>query len=157
MIYLSSDEEILNNSIPKIKDLVESKWLQFPDLGLLIITPSQWLRVSNMKMENRMEFVELSSIRRLQPQRGKILDFFSKLEVFWAGGKTQLLQKLYPLIPAQFNRYFEPFLGGGALFFYLIYKQLILTLYLQMMETQYPDMQNFVNYVIIFIFKLIIN
>jgi site-specific DNA-adenine methylase len=40
--------------------------------------------------------------------------------VKWAGGKTQLLQQLYTLAPAQFNKYFEPFLGGGALFFYLI-------------------------------------
>jgi DNA adenine methylase len=40
--------------------------------------------------------------------------------VKWAGGKTQLLQQLYESAPAQFDRYFEPFLGGGALFFYLI-------------------------------------
>jgi hypothetical protein len=40
--------------------------------------------------------------------------------VKWAGGKTQLLTELYALAPAEFNRYFEPFLGGGALFFYLI-------------------------------------
>jgi DNA adenine methylase len=38
--------------------------------------------------------------------------------VKWAGGKTQLLSKLDSRIP-QFERYFEPFLGGGALFFYL--------------------------------------
>src|SRR6476661_5619183 len=38
----------------------------------------------------------------------------------WAGGKTQLLPKLYAFVPAEFNRYFEPFLGGGAMFFYLI-------------------------------------
>jgi DNA adenine methylase len=40
--------------------------------------------------------------------------------VKWAGGKTQLLQQLYESAPAQFDRYLEPFLGGGALFFYLI-------------------------------------
>jgi DNA adenine methylase len=40
--------------------------------------------------------------------------------VKWAGGKTQLLQQLYESTPAKFNRYLEPFLGGGALFFYLI-------------------------------------
>lgn len=40
--------------------------------------------------------------------------------VKWAGGKTQLLSQLYALAPAEFNRYFEPFLGGGAMFFYLI-------------------------------------
>jgi DNA adenine methylase len=40
--------------------------------------------------------------------------------VKWAGGKTQILPQLYSLVPSKFERYFEPFLGGGALFFYLI-------------------------------------
>jgi DNA adenine methylase len=37
----------------------------------------------------------------------------------WAGGKTQLLPKLLSRVPSNYNRYFEPFLGGGALFFTL--------------------------------------
>ncbi len=37
----------------------------------------------------------------------------------WAGGKHQLLQQLMQKIPRDFNRYIEPFLGGGALFFCL--------------------------------------
>ena len=40
--------------------------------------------------------------------------------VKWAGGKGQLLSELDKLIPSQFKRYFEPFLGGGAMFFYLM-------------------------------------
>jgi DNA adenine methylase len=36
----------------------------------------------------------------------------------WAGGKTQLLPKLDTQVP-RFDRYFEPFLGGGAFFFRL--------------------------------------
>lgn len=32
----------------------------------------------------------------------------------WAGGKTQLLTKIEELKPAQINRYYEPFVGGGA-------------------------------------------
>ena len=40
--------------------------------------------------------------------------------VKWAGGKTQLLSKLDELIPSEFNQYFEPFVGGGAMFFHLI-------------------------------------
>lgn len=35
----------------------------------------------------------------------------------WAGGKTQLLPKLLPKIPPFYDRYVEPFFGGGALFF----------------------------------------
>lgn len=35
----------------------------------------------------------------------------------WAGGKTRLLPKLLPYIPAKFDSYHEPFVGGGAMFF----------------------------------------
>ncbi|KXU38335.1 DNA adenine methylase [Ventosimonas gracilis] len=35
----------------------------------------------------------------------------------WAGGKTQLLDALRTHLPKKFNRYIEPFVGGGALFF----------------------------------------
>jgi DNA adenine methylase len=36
----------------------------------------------------------------------------------WAGGKGQLLSQLAPLLPAEpVRRYFEPFVGGGAMFF----------------------------------------
>ena len=37
----------------------------------------------------------------------------------WAGGKTQLLSELVALLPSKINNYYEPFLGGGALFFEL--------------------------------------
>ena len=35
----------------------------------------------------------------------------------WAGGKRQLLDELYARFPAEYDRYHEPFVGGGALFF----------------------------------------
>lgn len=35
----------------------------------------------------------------------------------WAGGKTQLLEELNAKSPKRYNRYIEPFVGGGALFF----------------------------------------
>lgn len=37
----------------------------------------------------------------------------------WTGGKRQLLPELLYLMPESFNRYYEPFVGGGALFFEL--------------------------------------
>lgn len=39
--------------------------------------------------------------------------------VKWAGGKTQLLDKLVALMPKEYNHYFEPFIGGGALLFHV--------------------------------------
>lgn len=35
--------------------------------------------------------------------------------VKWAGGKKQLLDRLEARMPATYERYFEPFIGGGAL------------------------------------------
>ena len=37
--------------------------------------------------------------------------------VKWAGGKSSLLPHLFPHVPPRLSNYFEPFLGGGALFF----------------------------------------
>jgi len=37
----------------------------------------------------------------------------------WAGGKTQLIPELSKYVPGNFNKYIEPFVGGGAFFFYL--------------------------------------
>ncbi len=35
----------------------------------------------------------------------------------WPGGKRAILRGLLPLVPSSFHTYFEPFVGGGALFF----------------------------------------
>jgi DNA adenine methylase len=35
----------------------------------------------------------------------------------WVGGKRQLLVEIKKNMPTKFNNYFEPFVGGGALFF----------------------------------------
>ncbi|AFY87089.1 DNA adenine methylase [Chroococcidiopsis thermalis] len=37
----------------------------------------------------------------------------------WAGGKSQLISQYIPYFPQKFATYYEPFLGGGAVFFYL--------------------------------------
>ena len=38
----------------------------------------------------------------------------------WVGGKSKLIPELEKYFPKKFNRYFEPFVGGGALFFQII-------------------------------------
>lgn len=39
--------------------------------------------------------------------------------VKWVGGKRSLLPELLRRVPTEFKDYYEPFVGGGALFFAL--------------------------------------
>lgn len=43
--------------------------------------------------------------------------------VKWAGGKRQIIEELIKRVPEEFNSYYEPFIGGGALFFELMPKK----------------------------------
>ena len=44
----------------------------------------------------------------------------------WVGGKRKLLPQLLPLVPEEYGVYYEPFLGGGAMFFALRPRQAML-------------------------------
>lgn len=43
----------------------------------------------------------------------------------WAGGKRRLLSQYEAYFPTEFGSYFEPFLGGGAIFFWLWNRRLL--------------------------------
>jgi DNA adenine methylase len=43
----------------------------------------------------------------------------------WAGGKSRLISQIKNFIPQEFNNYFEPFVGSGALFFYMVRSAII--------------------------------
>lgn len=38
----------------------------------------------------------------------------------WAGGKRQLISQMDKFFPRNYNKYIEPFIGGGAVFFHLL-------------------------------------
>lgn len=46
--------------------------------------------------------------------------------VKWAGGKRQIIDKLLKLIPVEYDTYYEPFVGGGALLFELSPKKAVI-------------------------------
>ncbi|MGR3273937.1 DNA adenine methylase [Acaryochloris marina NIES-2412] len=45
----------------------------------------------------------------------------------WAGGKGRLIAQYTPHFPQHFSSYYEPFLGGGAIFFHLQPEQAVLS------------------------------
>lgn len=45
----------------------------------------------------------------------------------WAGGKSKLIEQYTPYFPKDFKTYYEPFLGGGAVFFHLQPKNAIIS------------------------------
>lgn len=45
----------------------------------------------------------------------------------WAGGKTWLLNLRQDIFPSEYNQYFEPFIGGGSVFFHLQPQRAILS------------------------------
>ena len=58
----------------------------------------------NMPLKELFDFEITKEVYKIKP--------FVK----WAGGKTQLLNDLINRMPKTFNNYFEPFVGGGAVF-----------------------------------------
>ena len=46
--------------------------------------------------------------------------------VKWAGGKRQLLTQIRERMPEKYDRYYEPFVGGGAVVFELLPKKAVI-------------------------------
>jgi DNA adenine methylase len=80
---------------------------------------NQW-RFRLEKVEAWLEANEIGSIAVTASQVTS-LHISSHAEPFlkWAGGKGQLLKQYEAFFPSDFNNFFEPFIGGGAVFFYL--------------------------------------
>jgi DNA adenine methylase len=71
----------------------------------LTVTPVDWYNVRQKE----------ALIMRKYPGNIEMCKPFVK----WAGGKRQLVEELLRSRPGEYNRFIEPFIGGGALFFAL--------------------------------------
>ena len=79
---------------------------------------NQW-RFTLEKINAWLETNELGDISA--PTQSTPSQLPTKAEPFlkWAGGKGQLLKQYEAFFPDRFGNYLEPFVGGGAVFFYL--------------------------------------
>jgi len=99
-------------SDPKLKYCIHRK---IPDptysLGELVrpAIPTSPLRKRAKDDQVNFAIAGIPPVGRVEPQP------FLK----WVGGKSQLLDQFDEFLPDRVERYFEPFIGGGAVFFHL--------------------------------------
>ena len=66
--------------------------------------------------------ISLQEIRSLNKESKNIVDV-PRPFLKWAGGKRQLISQFDDFFPKNYKKYIEPFVGGGAILFYLLPKQ----------------------------------
>lgn len=72
----------------------------------------------------------------------------------WAGGKTQLLELITAKMPKNHNRYFEPFIGGGAVCLAVTPKQAFINDTNEQLINMYTQIKNNVHDVMAFVNEL---
>ena len=70
--------------------------------------------------------VQRARVARVMRAAPQVQEVVASPIVKWVGGKTKLLPELLARMPEHFNRYYEPFAGGAALFFRLAPKRAVL-------------------------------
>lgn len=111
-------QQILGN---KVRELRIQKGLSQDELAFYCgIDRPQISKIEQGKVNVTLDTIEKLS-KALNIKTSLLLDEKKTLHPFvkWAGGKTQLLDKLHAYMPNQFKNYFEPFIGGGSFFFNL--------------------------------------
>ena len=79
-------------------------------------------------------------------QNSYATDYTISPVVKWAGGKRQMISTLLSLMPKHFNKYYEPFFGGGALFCSIKPKYAVINdVNLQLMNMYRQIQNNFSN------------
>lgn len=74
--------------------------------------------------------------------------------VKWAGGKTQLLDRLEAHMPETYGRYYEPFIGGGALLLHLQPERAVINDTNEQLLNVYRQLKEDAEAVIAFVNKL---
>ncbi|MCQ2087087.1 MAG: Dam family site-specific DNA-(adenine-N6)-methyltransferase [Bacilli bacterium] len=105
----------------RIKELRQAKLMSQDELAERSgIDRTQISKIEKGKVNATLETIEKLS-NALDVTIKELMDIDSSTPahpfVKWAGGKTQIINRLKEFMPKQFGRYYEPFVGGGAFLF----------------------------------------
>ena len=75
-----------------------------------------------MKNQDFTDWVEKSHAWQMPAREEPLLDVHAKPFIKWLGGKRRLVKNIVQHLPETIKTYHEPFVGGGALFFYLAHR-----------------------------------
>ena len=103
----------------------------------------QITKIEQGKVNVTLETIERLS-QALQIKTSLLLEETKALRPFvkWAGGKTQLLERLHAYMPETYNNYFEPFIGGGSFFLNIAPKKAIINDFNAELVCAYKCFQN---------------
>jgi DNA adenine methylase len=109
-----------NNIISKKKDNI-------PQSKKELLLKCAELGITKCTSKNKSELLEL--INNNTNINNPIIQTKSNLAplIKWSGGKSDEIKTFYKHIPSSYNKYIEPFIGGGSLFFYLNPNNAIIT------------------------------
>lgn len=114
---------ILNSFGSRIKELRTEKMMPQLDLAKASgIDRAQISKIEKGKINVTLETIDkLAFALNIELKELMNLSIDDTIHPFvkWAGGKTQILNKLKSFLPTNYNEYYEPFVGGGALLFSL--------------------------------------
>jgi DNA adenine methylase len=86
--------------------------------SLIEVTPVAAEKFTSIALTSTMARMGSRSLSRARRDpRPALPDPVASPVVKWVGGKTKLLPELIARLPDRFERYYEPFAGGAALFF----------------------------------------
>lgn len=100
--------------------------------SIMVTAQRLWGRFRNVKRIANASIEELTQVKGIGPAKATQIKAAFELgrrlngnhkppEPFikWAGGKNQMLDQYSGFFPLKYNKYIEPFVGGGAVFFHL--------------------------------------
>ena len=70
----------------------------------------------DMKLKDFFDFEVDLNLNRYKARRK---NYKTRPFVKWAGGKSQIIEKIEQFLPDKYDTYYEPFIGGGAVLFNL--------------------------------------